>query len=83
MQDLVMYAEKIAKNARITMSVGQGAVPFPLSITRCSAANFAMMSSKIRSSENHLDTMNLNLGNVDQEKLCGEFLFYSGVSSAA
>ena len=71
MQDLVMYAEKIVKNARITMSVGLGAVPFPLSIIRCYAASFAMMSSKIRSSENHLDTMNLNLGNVDQEKLYG------------
>ena len=71
MQTLVMYAEKIAKNVRITMSVGLGAVPFPLSITRCSAVSFAMMSSKIRSSENHLDTMNLNLGNVDQEKLYG------------
>ena len=71
MQDLVMYAEKIAKNAHTTMSVDLGAVPFLLSITRCSAASFAMMSSKILSSENHLDLMNLNKENVDRKKQHG------------
>ena len=71
MQGLVMYAEKIAKNVRITMSVGLGAVPFLLSITRCSAVSFAMTSSKILSSENHLDLMNLNKENVDRKKQHG------------
>ena len=83
MQDLVMYAEKIAKNVRITMNVGLGAVPFPLSIIRCSAVSFAMMSSKILSSENHLDLMNLNQENVDRKKQHGRFLSCFGVLSAA